>query len=54
MLKGAAHMSYVKSAILHGSEECYLKESVMKILHTTERFFVEQCVECSSKIEKEL
>ena len=39
-LKGAAHRSYVRPAILHGSEAWRLKESEMEILRRTERSMV--------------
>ena len=38
--KGAVHRSYVRLAILHGSEAWYLKESEMGILRRTERSMV--------------
>ena len=36
MLKGTAYESYVKPAILYGSEACCLRESEMVILRRTE------------------
>ena len=38
--KGAVYRSYVRPAILYGSEEWCLKESEMRILQRTERFMV--------------
>ena len=40
MLKGAVYKSYVRPAILYGSEAWCLKESEMGILQRTERFMV--------------
>ena len=40
MLKWAVYSSYVRSAILYGSEACCLKESEMGILRRTERSMV--------------
>ena len=40
MLKAAVYKSYVRSAILHGSKTCCLKESEMGILRRTERSMV--------------
>ena len=53
-LKGAVYKSYVRPAILYGSEAWCLKESEMRILRRTERSTVEQCVEYSSKTDKVL
>ena len=39
-LKGVVHKSYVRSAILHGSEAWCLKESEMGILQMIEKFMV--------------
>ena len=40
MLKGAVYKSYVRPAILYGSESWCLKESEIGILRKTERFMV--------------
>ena len=40
MLKGAVYKSYVRPAMLYGSEAWCLKESVMVILLRTERSMV--------------
>ena len=39
-LKGDAHISDMRPAMLHGSEAWYLKESEMEILQRTKRFKV--------------
>ena len=53
-LKGAVCKSYVRLAMLCGSEAWCLKENEMGILRRTGRSMVEQCLEYSSKIEKDL
>ena len=45
-LKWAVYRSYVKPAILYGSEAWYLKESEIGILQRRERS-MDKCVECS-------
>ena len=52
--KGAVYMSYVRPAILYGSEAWFLRESEMECYQGQRDPWCEQCVEYSSKIEKYL
>ena len=53
-LKGDVHRSYVRPAMLCGSEAWCLRESEMGILRRAERSTVKECVEYSSLLEKDL
>ena len=55
--KGSVYKSYVRSAILYGSEAWCLKESEMEIKREElgqEDLWREECVEYSSRTEKDL
>ena len=51
-LKGAVNKSYVRSAILYGSEAWCLKESEMSILRRTERSTVREMCGVQLKVRK--
>ena len=46
-------MSYVRPAILHGGEACCLKESEMEFYERLRDPWQKQCVEYTSKTEKD-
>ena len=61
LLKGAVYKSYVRLAILYGSEAWCMKESEnlkemrkLEFCEGQKDQWLVQCVECSSKTEKDL